>query len=415
MVQVITIHLSHRKDFIGNMLARQQQRLKQAEYQLCLRAASLIEEQRGQREHPLSAQERPRIGIFASRGIIREGAWPSYAGDLHTVEAIAQAGGSPLLLPCFPIIPGLDIFDLLANENLFRSVFESIWPVVRDVHGLVFTGGGDLDSRFFYHMTPHPHLQNPDLWRDIWEWFSVLINWALFKTTFGICRGVQLMNVALGGELFQDRAELQKRKDILPLLQHRRGRPIFKNLTEHPLYVVPGSYLAQAIRSRGEHAGQHYYLDAVYSQHHNFVGLVSPETLTVVGKLAEELAVIGYAPDGVIEAICARDPRRKFWGVQFHPEYMRSLAWSSSLFSFIIEQCRIDTSLSPSVFDSLKEDVFAWLWLRASTLHGRPVPGHEDGKTDELTRFTTLPLVGKVPTTESLQDHQETVFSLITE
>jgi putative glutamine amidotransferase len=388
------------------MSIHQQQNLKHIERQICSRSASMIQEQRVALPSS-TGQERPRIGIFGARSVVREGAWPSYVGDLHTIDALVEAGGSPYLIPTTPIIVGVDPFDLLTNKDAFRCVFETIWPVIRDVHGMVFTGGGDLDARFFYRQIPHPYLQTPDSWRDIWEWFSVLINWALFKTTFGICRGLQVMNVALGGTLFQDHAELRTRKDVLPLLQHRRGRAIFKNLVEHPVYVVPGSWLAQAVRSRGDYAGQRYYLDAVFSQHHNFVGVVHPGTSdSVIGTLAEDLVVIGYAPDGVIEAIASRDARHKYWAVQFHPEYMRTQAWASSLFSFVVEQSCADTVLPAAFFESMKEDIFAWLWLRVSTLHERPAPDHEGipTATKALVRLTTHSLSGQGPTTESLED-----------
>jgi putative glutamine amidotransferase len=350
--------------------SQQRQHLQEVEANLCARIASMLEEQRATRSaHPV--RERPRIGVFAARGTLREGAWVSYAGDAYTIDALAEAGGYPLALPTFPVMAGLDPFDLLTDEEAFACLFDIVWPIVRDLDGLVFTGGGDLDARLFYRRIPHPQLQPPDVWRDTFEWFAALISWVLCKSTFGICRGAQLMNVVLGGSLFQDQEELQRRwhKDRPPLLAHRRGRPIFKNLIRHPLHIVPHSLLAQAVKNRGMHAASRPYLDEVFSQHHNFIGVVQPDTMQVMGNLAHGLMVVGYAPDGVVEAIAAKDPRRLYWAVQFHPEYMRTLSWAASLFSFIVEGAARDASIPRALFESFRKEVLAWLWLYGRTLH----------------------------------------------
>jgi putative glutamine amidotransferase len=353
------------------MQSQQLQSLDEAESRLCDRIAAMLLAQRPTCFAQQPFGDLPKIGVFAARGTLREGAWQSYAGDQSTIDAIAEAGGCPLLLPTYAIIPGLDAFDLLLDEEAFRHVFNTIWPVMRDLDGLVFTGGGDLDSRFFYRKIPHPRLAPPDFWRDTWEWFSMLICWALLKTTFGICRGAQLMNVALRGELIQDQGDLRKywKKGMPALLKHRRGRPVFKNFTDHPVYIVPESVLARAVGGGGERAARRYYLDQVLTQHHNFIGLLRPDSMQVIGDLAEGLEVVGYAPDRIIEAVASKDPRRMFWAVQFHPEYMRSLAWASGIFSSIVESSSRDAPIPRAQFEYFREEVLAWLWLCGRTLH----------------------------------------------
>jgi putative glutamine amidotransferase len=313
-----------------------------------------------------AALSRPRIGIFASRGVLREGVWPAYSGDLQTVEALAEAGAIPLLLPSYPLLPEADVFDLLGRKEAFRFVFEVIWASVARLDGLLFAGGGDLDARFFYQAIPHPQLQAADLWRDIWEWMAALIAWALFQPTLGICRGMQLLNVVLGGTLFQDHTLIPRSADT-PLLKHGRGRPLFEHLVSHPLHVVPGTWLAQAIRSPGR---PRYALDQVLSQHHNFVGRLTTDSMEVIGDLAQALLVVGYSPDRVIEALGAKDQRRFYAGVQFHPEYDPSQAWAQGIFRLFVQHCAQSTSLLSTQDESLREEIFAWLWLHARASHG---------------------------------------------
>ena len=348
-----------------------QGQLAEVEEHLFARIAAAIEEQRALHSTERGGQDRPRIGVFASKGTLREGAWQGYSGDLYTIDAIAEAGGYPQELPAFPITPGLDPFDLLTDPDAFRFVFDTVWPVVRDLDGLVLTGGGDLDSRFFYRKIPHPRLLPPDLWRDTWEWFAALLCYATFKTTFGISRGMQVMNVVLRGGLFQDYEELKRQwKTVMPpLLQHRRGKPVFKNFIAHPLIIIPNSWLAQAVRGKTEHAALRYYLDEVWTQHQYFIGVLHPDSMQITGDLAEGLVVSAYAPDGVIEAIGSQDLRRIYIAVQFHPEYVRTLAWSSGIFSYVVEGAARDAAIDRAVLESFRQDLLAWLWLCARTLH----------------------------------------------
>ena len=67
-----------------------------------------------QQRNDLCLRERPRIGILAARGHLRDGGWPAYGGDAPTVQAILEAGGFPCLIPTLPLIEGYDPLQLLS-------------------------------------------------------------------------------------------------------------------------------------------------------------------------------------------------------------------------------------------------------------------------------------------------------------
>jgi gamma-glutamyl-gamma-aminobutyrate hydrolase PuuD len=343
---------------------QQPSQVQDIECHLCSHIASLIE-QRRPRSARCPPRSRPSIGVFAPAGILREGGWPVYGTDQPTIDALYAAGGYPVGIATFPLTPGLDAFDVLTDADAFRAVFEVIWPVVRDLDGLVFTGGGDLDARFFYRQVPHPQAQPPDLWLDVWEWFAALIAWVTYKPTLGICRGMQLLNVVRGGGLFQDQQALRAlwTRDMPPLLEHRRGRPSVQNWITHPLIITPETWLARAVQGRGAHQPPRLSLDAVLTQHHQYIGFVRPHSGEVVGYLAPGLEVVAYSPDQVIEAIADRDPRRVYVGVQFHPEYVRFFAWAMGIFTYVIDASMRYAPLSRTYLESFREGIRTWLWL----------------------------------------------------
>lgn len=158
--------------------------------------------------------------------------------------------------------------------------------------GLLVTGGGaDIDP-VLYGQTPHPETDGPpDTERDAME--AGLIRGALGADLplLCICRGMQMLNVTLGGDLNQH---------IPQAALHRAKPPPGKrHEAVHPVSVEPGSTLA-AILGSVEHA--------VNSRHHQ-----------AVARLGEGLRVSARAPDGVVEAIEKAD-RRFALGCQWHPE-----------------------------------------------------------------------------------------------
>jgi len=192
------------------------------------------------------------------------------------VEAIVLAEGIPLLIP-----PGLSEADL-------RQVFAHI-------DGLLLPGGGDVDPAFYNGSERHSLLRDVDRRRDELEIFMARRAVSQEKPLLAICRGHQVLNVALGGSLWQD---LQS--EMPEYLAHDyNGKGFPRYHTPHTVNVRPGTKLAGCL---GEGA------IAVNSLHHQGIR-----------DLAPELNIVGQAADGLIEAVeIGGHPFAV--GVQWHPE-----------------------------------------------------------------------------------------------
>lgn len=226
---------------------------------------------------------RPRIGITTStldrspEGAIQVSA----ATHLAYAHCVYQAGGLPFLLPNLPETD--DAGDVIAQLD-----------------GLLLSGGGDLDPAYWQE-PPHPALGVIDHVRDQYE--IALFRAALQRDlpTLGICRGVQVMAVATGGDLWQDIPSQCPHS-----LNHRQTHP--REEPCHHVAVQPDSLLARILWP----AGAEEYSMAVNSFHHQ-----APRNY---GTL---LTAIATCQDGIIEALTA--PTAHFvLGVQWHPENMVS-------------------------------------------------------------------------------------------
>ena len=216
---------------------------------------------------------RPAIGICAAVEQARFGAWdqPATLLPLAYTNAIQDAGGVALLLP--------------PDDEAAQNPAE----LLDRLDALMLAGGRDVDP-LSYGARPDPHTGEPSPERDRFE--LALVSAALERDmpVLGVCRGMQMLNVACGGTLLQHlEGELLER--------HRHTPGVF---SDHDVELEPGSLAARA-------AGAERI--AVRSHHHQ-----------ALAELGEGLVVTGRSPeDGIVEAV--ELPGKRFaLGVLWHPE-----------------------------------------------------------------------------------------------
>jgi putative glutamine amidotransferase len=185
------------------------------------------------------------------------------------VEAVRAAGGIPLLIP-----PG---------EPRFAECLELI-------DGLILAGGGDIDPAL-YGGVGHPQVLNVDTHRDRLELELAREVIASSLPTLGICRGLQVLNVAQGGTLIEHLPDA-----VGETVVHRTPS---REPVPHPVRIKEGSRLA-AIMERTEHEP--------FSLHHQ-----------AIRDLGNALEVVARAPDGTIEAV-EMPGHPWLLAVQWHPE-----------------------------------------------------------------------------------------------
>jgi putative glutamine amidotransferase len=228
---------------------------------------------------------RPVIGITAYAEQARWGVWEAPAAliPLSYVSAIERAGGRPLLVP--PSEDGIE-------ETL----------AVLD--GLLFSGGADIDPDT-YGAEAHPETNGVRPERDQAELALLEAALARDMPVLAVCRGSQVLNVALGGDLVQHLPEV---------VGHERHKHTPGVFADHDVEVLPGTRLQALV---GDHA-------PVKSHHHQGYG-----------RIGNGLREAALAEDGTVEAI--EDPARRFTlGVLWHPEAGEDAA----LFEALVEEAR---------------------------------------------------------------------------
>lgn len=190
------------------------------------------------------------------------------------IEAVAASGAEPVVLEADHGPQGL----------------------LKDLDGLVLSGGGDVDPALFGE-APHPAYSPAEEGRDAAE--IALVHAALVSKTpvLAICRGIQVLNVAGGGTLIQDIPT-----EVRHSLAHRIDKP--KDFPAHEVAVSPGSKLASLLGADASRP-----IVEVNSRHHQAVKAVAPG-----------FHVTAKAIDGVIEALESDDRSAFCVGVQWHPE-----------------------------------------------------------------------------------------------
>lgn len=229
---------------------------------------------------------KPIIGVMPLWDDDRQSLWmlPGY------MDGIAEAGGLPFMFPLSA--EGEDVARLMALCD-----------------GFLLTGGHDV-SPGLYGEAPLEGLVACCAARDRLEQTVLEGAIALDKPVMGICRGIQFINAALGGTLYQD-LPLQHPSGIEHHQNAPYDRPIHAVdiLRDTPLYHCLGTDTL-----------------AVNSYHHQ-----------AVKTLAGELTAMALAPDGLVEAVY-RPASRFLWAVQWHPEFAyRTDPASRSIFRAFVE------------------------------------------------------------------------------
>jgi putative glutamine amidotransferase len=246
------------------------------------------------------ASSRPIVGIptqtLQSLGGVSAEIPPSWVMSQRYVQTLTNAGALPWLIPLVP------------DEDTLRGIYESIDAVF-------LPGGADIDPAS-YGTVPHAMCDKTDRDRDRVE--LALAKWAIAdgKPVLGVCRGMQLINVALGGSLYQDLATQFPngiKHDYFPF----GGTGHTRDYLAHEVHVVPGSRLARLFGTDPI---------KVNSMHHQGVR-----------NVAAGLVVTASAPDGLAEALEGTGASYLF-GVQWHPEALTEKdAATRKLFAEFVE------------------------------------------------------------------------------
>jgi putative glutamine amidotransferase len=189
-------------------------------------------------------------------------------------RAVADAGGIPVLLP----------------PHLEGRALDALWS---RLDGILLTGGGDVDPARFGE-DPHPTVVDVSDARDRLE--IEVTERAVHdrRPLLAICRGVQILNVALGGSLYQDIAS-----DIGSTIAHSQTAP--RDQPTHPVKVMgEGTRLGATLGAPEVE---------VNSMHHQ-----------AIKRLGRGLREVAWAPDGIIEGVEIPDAGGLVFGVQWHPE-----------------------------------------------------------------------------------------------
>lgn len=224
--------------------------------------------------------QKPRIGIT------------SCSKNADYIESVRRAGAEPVLL----------------DWSVLRSPIEAL----ATVDGIVMTGGPDVDPAEYSEKRDTSVVSIADPVRDRFEIDLARAVVSQDKPVLAICRGMQVLNVALGGSLVQDIPSRMPRA-----LLHQVGEP--KNAIAHPVALVPGSKVATVLGSAEV---------PVNSRHHQ-----------AVKTLGKGLVVTATAPDGIVEAVEKPDARFCV-AVEWHPENFVETGEFLPLFEALVRATR---------------------------------------------------------------------------
>lgn len=243
--------------------------------------------------------KRPIIGIigdvrFVNEPELQNGQYRTYLNQSY-IEAVKKGGGIPVIFP--------------PTEEYIESALEQFLAMT---DGLLLPGGDDV-APYFYGEESHQNIGYFLSWMDKVHIEAARIADRLGKPILGICRGMQVMNIAFGGTLYQD---LPSQKE--GVIQHSQKAP--RSEGTHVVAVMPDSFLEKCFQEGSI---------LVNSHHHQ-----------AVKDLADQFKITAKASDGVVEAI---ESTMGSWmlGVQWHPEALTDAGREDQrkLFEKFVEIC----------------------------------------------------------------------------
>jgi putative glutamine amidotransferase len=218
----------------------------------------------------------PLIGISVGARSTDKGA-PFLLVRTTYTHAVEAGGGIPVMIP------------LKTDHAVLRHLYDRL-------DGIVISGGGDVAPSTYGADSVSPYTVGIDEDRDEIEF--ALTRWAVEedKPLLAICRGHQVLNVALGGTLYQD-----IREEVTGSIRHDAPSAAWFSRQVHDVTVEPGSRLHAALGIKGTTA-------TVNSLHHQGIN-----------RVAADLTISAQASDGMVEGL--EIPQNRFTvGVQWHPE-----------------------------------------------------------------------------------------------
>lgn len=207
-------------------------------------------------------------------------------------QVIEKSGGMPLVLP---FVESYDLIDEFIDE----------------CDGIFFTGGVDISPAYYNEQTKQT-CGNIQKKRDELEFEVFKRAYAKDKPILAICRGCQLVNVALGGTLYQD-IPTEYQTNMVHAQTADRFSP------SHPIFIKENSPLAKLVGINSMTGN---------SFHHQ-----------AIKELGDGLVVMAYAEDGIIEAVYAKD-KSYLRAYQWHPERLYAYEDNKILFDDFISACK---------------------------------------------------------------------------
>ena len=243
----------------------------------------------------------PLIGIPCSTNVQANGI-RRHGSSQTLIDSVIAGGGLPILIPA------------LAETDVLRNIYARL-------DGLLLGGGPDIDPKYFGEEVDGSEMDSVDELRDAAE--VQLVRWAYADDLpiLGICRGHQVLHVALGGSLYQD-----IESSINTTIDHRASTHANqRDLRAHSVRIEPGSRLAELLLNHPDHPTEAHHM-RVNTLHHQ-----------AVKHPAQNFVVTARADDSVIEA--SEDPTHRFvMSVQWHPEDLQYTdADSQRLFAAFVQ------------------------------------------------------------------------------